>query len=284
MIGKSLKSARTWPLSKHGKSAMNSSPSSTCFARAAGQPVRSGGAARLRSRIDLRKELTNFCQRTPGRGGRHRYPAHARFPAGDPARDPARPVLRKKKSPAPTCWWRSSARRIPCGGISCSAGNTRLDVELHLHGITKAAAAPAPPRPASEPGEQEQEAAGRRRALRARHAEPQPAGAVGKIDPLIGRVRKRSSASSRPLCRRRKNNPLLVGEAGVGKTAIAEAWRAVSSRPRARDLGRDHLAAPRHGRPARRHQIPRRLRAAPQASQAARREPERIRSSTRSTP
>ncbi|MEM0909775.1 MAG: ATP-dependent Clp protease ATP-binding subunit ClpA [Pseudomonadota bacterium] len=43
----------------------------------------------------------------------------------------------------------------------------------------------------------------------------------GKIDPLIGRDSE-VERSIQILCRRRKNNPLLVGEAGVGKTAIAE--------------------------------------------------------------
>ncbi len=43
----------------------------------------------------------------------------------------------------------------------------------------------------------------------------------GKIDPLIGRVQE-IERTVQILCRRRKNNPLLVGEAGVGKTAIAE--------------------------------------------------------------
>jgi ATP-dependent Clp protease ATP-binding subunit ClpA len=50
----------------------------------------------------------------------------------------------------------------------------------------------------------------------------------GDIDPLIGRD-KELERTIQVLCRRRKNNPLLVGEAGVGKTAIAEglAWRIV---------------------------------------------------------
>jgi ATP-dependent Clp protease ATP-binding subunit ClpA len=43
----------------------------------------------------------------------------------------------------------------------------------------------------------------------------------GKIDPLIGR-QKELERTVQILCRRRKNNPLFVGEAGVGKTAIAE--------------------------------------------------------------
>jgi ATP-dependent Clp protease ATP-binding subunit ClpA len=50
----------------------------------------------------------------------------------------------------------------------------------------------------------------------------------GQIDPLIGRDYE-LERTVQVLCRRRKNNPLLVGEAGVGKTAIAEglAWRIV---------------------------------------------------------
>lgn len=52
----------------------------------------------------------------------------------------------------------------------------------------------------------------------------------GKIDPLIGRDAE-LERTIQVLCRRRKNNPLLVGEAGVGKTAIAEglAYRIVNN-------------------------------------------------------
>ena len=48
----------------------------------------------------------------------------------------------------------------------------------------------------------------------------------GRIDPLVGREHEVERVAQ-ILARRRKNNPLLVGEAGVGKTAIAEglAWR-----------------------------------------------------------
>ncbi len=44
---------------------------------------------------------------------------------------------------------------------------------------------------------------------------------LGKVEPLIGRVEE-MQRTIQVLCRRSKNNPLLVGEAGVGKTAIAE--------------------------------------------------------------
>src|SRR5690606_14109344 len=43
----------------------------------------------------------------------------------------------------------------------------------------------------------------------------------GRIDPLVGRGEE-VERTIQVLCRRRKNNPLYVGEAGVGKTALAE--------------------------------------------------------------
>jgi ATP-dependent Clp protease ATP-binding subunit ClpA len=53
----------------------------------------------------------------------------------------------------------------------------------------------------------------------------------GKIDPLIGREDE-VERTIQVLCRRRKNNPLYVGESGVGKTALAEglAWRIVEGK------------------------------------------------------
>lgn len=55
--------------------------------------------------------------------------------------------------------------------------------------------------------------------------------AEGKTDPLIGRV-KEIERTAQVLCRRRKNNPLLVGDPGVGKTSIAEglAWLIVNNK------------------------------------------------------
>ena len=98
-------------------------------------------------------------------------------------------------------------------------GVTRLDVVNYIsHGISKV--------PQAAPSKSETDADGEH--------EAQPAGALenftlnlnamalaGKIDPLIGRERELERVVQ-TLCRRRKNNPLLVGEAGVGKTAIAE--------------------------------------------------------------
>src|SRR5215207_3205226 len=98
-------------------------------------------------------------------------------------------------------------------------GVTRLDVVNYIsHGISKV--------PQAQQAKTETDA-------ETEH-EAQPGGALenytlnlnalalsGKIDPLIGRD-KELERVVQTLCRRRKNNPLLVGEAGVGKTAIAE--------------------------------------------------------------
>jgi len=51
---------------------------------------------------------------------------------------------------------------------------------------------------------------------------------AGRIDPLVGREHELERVIQ-VLCRRRKNNPLLVGESGVGKTAIQKAWPSGSS-------------------------------------------------------
>ncbi|HUL41337.1 MAG TPA: ATP-dependent Clp protease ATP-binding subunit ClpA [Burkholderiales bacterium] len=99
-------------------------------------------------------------------------------------------------------------------------GVTRLDVVNYIsHGITK-----VPQSSSANKADSEVET----------EQEPGPGGALenytmnlnalalaGKIDPLIGRERELERVVQ-TLCRRRKNNPLLVGEAGVGKTAIAE--------------------------------------------------------------
>ena len=95
--------------------------------------------------------------------------------------------------------------------------------------------------------------------------------AEGKIDPLVGR-KKELERAIHVLLRRRKNNPVFVGEAGVGKTALAEGLAlAIHNERRARRAqGRRDLCA-RHGRAARGHAFSRRLRAAPQGGHQGRR-------------
>jgi ATP-dependent Clp protease ATP-binding subunit ClpA len=108
-------------------------------------------------------------------------------------------------------------------------GVTRLDVVNFIaHGIRKA----DPPEAAKSPADSAQveaekdEAEGKASALEQYTQNLNHLAREGKIDPLIGRDTEVERVIQ-VLCRRRKNNPLLVGEAGVGKTAIAEglAWR-----------------------------------------------------------
>ena len=108
-------------------------------------------------------------------------------------------------------------------------GVTRLDVVNFIaHGIKKS----DPPEPvkSGEAAEQGEEGAAEKSDKQSpldQYAQNLNLMALsGKIDPLIGRDYE-VERTIQILCRRRKNNPLLVGEAGVGKTAIAEglAWR-----------------------------------------------------------
>ena len=109
-------------------------------------------------------------------------------------------------------------------------GVTRLDVVNFIaHGIKKS----DPPEPAKsgegasqDGGDKEEAADGKATPLDQFTQNLNQMARDGKIDPLIGREHEVERVIQ-VLCRRRKNNPLLVGEAGVGKTAIAEglAWR-----------------------------------------------------------
>jgi ATP-dependent Clp protease ATP-binding subunit ClpA len=98
-------------------------------------------------------------------------------------------------------------------------GVTRLDVVNYIaHGITKNPQQKPEKAEAKEEGEGASEAQG---ALEAYTVNLNLMAKQGKTDPLIGRAHELERVIQ-VLCRRRKNNPLLVGEAGVGKTAIAE--------------------------------------------------------------
>jgi ATP-dependent Clp protease ATP-binding subunit ClpA len=98
-------------------------------------------------------------------------------------------------------------------------GVTRLDVVNFIsHGISKVPQAAPGKGDGETEAEQEQSPGG---ALENYTLNLNALALAGKIDPLIGRERELERVVQ-TLCRRRKNNPLLVGEAGVGKTAIAE--------------------------------------------------------------
>ncbi len=92
---------------------------------------------------------------------------------------------------------------------------------LQRQGITRLVGKNPAPAGKEEPVEAEAEPAEKGGALESYTQNLNSLVLVGKIDPLIGRD-KELERVIQTLCRRRKNNPLLVGEAGVGKTAIAE--------------------------------------------------------------
>jgi ATP-dependent Clp protease ATP-binding subunit ClpA len=114
-------------------------------------------------------------------------------------------------------------------------GVTRLDVVNFIaHGIRKSDT-PEPNKPtesssssssSQESQDKEEAADGKASPLDQFTHNLNQSARDGRIDPLIGREAEVERVIQ-VLCRRRKNNPLLVGEAGVGKTAIAEglAWR-----------------------------------------------------------
>ena len=119
-----------------------------------------------------------------------------------------------------------SNRKLTRRGCSASTGITRLDVLEYLaHGITKTPAGG----PASGEGDQRAAPAGAGEEGPATSREPLSAYCLnltdrarrGLLDPLIGRADE-LQRTIEVLCRRRKNNPVFVGDAGVGKTAMAE--------------------------------------------------------------
>ena len=99
-------------------------------------------------------------------------------------------------------------------------GISRLDVVTYLsHGVSKGL-------PTSEPhqstnGSDDEDGAPSRDPLATFTVNLVERAAAGRIDPLIGRERE-LERTIHVLCRRRKNNPIFVGDPGVGKTAVVE--------------------------------------------------------------
>ncbi|WP_045225611.1 ATP-dependent Clp protease ATP-binding subunit ClpA [Methyloterricola oryzae] len=99
---------------------------------------------------------------------------------------------------------------------------TRLDIVNYIsHGISKVREESEPAARNTAAEGEEAEAGISANPLEKFAANLNDLARKGKIDPLIGR-KEEIERTIQVLCRRRKNNPLLVGEAGVGKTAIAE--------------------------------------------------------------
>jgi ATP-dependent Clp protease ATP-binding subunit ClpA len=112
--------------------------------------------------------------------------------------------------------------------LLAAQGVTRLDVlEYITHGVSKIP--PAGPTPGSGSGESDEAEAGIGERGGASSRDPLSAyttnltarARAGELDPLIGRSYE-LQRTMEILCRRRKNNPVFVGDAGVGKTALAE--------------------------------------------------------------
>jgi len=99
-------------------------------------------------------------------------------------------------------------------------GVKRVDVVSYIsHGISKVSDDPGPVEVSPDGDERREDR--RQKPLEAFTVNLNQRAADGDIDPLIGREAEIERVTH-ILCRRRKNNPLLVGDAGVGKTAIAE--------------------------------------------------------------
>ncbi|MDW6017363.1 ATP-dependent Clp protease ATP-binding subunit ClpA [Vibrio plantisponsor] len=106
---------------------------------------------------------------------------------------------------------------------------SRLDIVNYIsHGITKASSSSGEDSSSDSFGTESSDDSPADERLESFATNLNQLAGQGQIDPLIGRD-KELERTIQVLCRRRKNNPLLVGEAGVGKTAIAEglAWRIV---------------------------------------------------------
>jgi ATP-dependent Clp protease ATP-binding subunit ClpA len=99
---------------------------------------------------------------------------------------------------------------------------TRLDIlEYISHGVSKLPSAADPARGAAPAGTGDEGGASQRDPLAAYCINLTEKAKAGNLDPLVGRTPELKRMIE-VLCRRRKNNPVFVGEAGVGKTAMAE--------------------------------------------------------------
>ena len=270
------KSACTWLSSRHGRSATSSSPWSIfcwpCWTTSAAQVLKACAANidelrradRFHRRTHPRIEGTDEIDTQPTLGFQRviqRAILHVQSSTG------------KKESPAPTCWWRSSAKRTR---TRCITSTSREHLapgrgELHLHGIAKAPPQGNPPQGRSEPEQASRR--GRKSsggALESYTQNLNQQALVGKIDPLIGRENTRSSASSRPCAAGARTTRCWSARPAWARPRSPKAWRAHRRGPRARRSRRTRRLRARHGRAAGRHQVPRRFRAAPEGrAQAA---------------
>ena len=166
-----------------------------------------------------------------------------------PRRSPTRPAT--SSSPSSACCWRWPwSPPSDAGRVLKDAGVNPTALNQAINDIRKGRTAD------SASAEQGYDA------LKRYARDLTAAAAEGKIDPVIGRDEE-IRRTIQVLSRRTKNNPVLIGEPGVGKTAIAEGPGAAHRQGRrAREPEGQEAAGARHGRADRRRQVPRRVRGA----------------------
>jgi ATP-dependent Clp protease ATP-binding subunit ClpA len=178
------------------------------------------------NRDELRRRSSNISTMSwrAGRRQRHRPDPDQRLPARRPARDPPRPVVgprrghRRQRAGRPVLRARKLCRLFPA-----AAGHEPPRCgDLHQP-RRRQGRCPAEPRaPSGAPRRRPRRRAGKKEsALKQFTVDLNEKAKAGKVDPLIGRMPE-VDRTVQILCRRSKNNPLYVGDPGVGKTAIAE--------------------------------------------------------------
>ena len=246
------------------------SGSSTCCSPSPTSHRRGACSTSCGAELDvLRRQLTDVLAKafTPIAGtDRRRAGADAgirpRHSAGDDARRRRRA---RSTSRAEACSCSCCRRRTVTPRTSCARRASSVCSCCACSRMDRRASRPTPPAgssrgaPSTDP-------------LQAYASDLVARAAAGQIDPLIGRALE-IERMIQVLCRRRKNNPLLVGEPGVGKTALAEGLALRIHQGEVPDVlkGAQRLRARSRGA-RRRHAVSRRLRRARQAGARSTRE------------
>ena len=146
--------------------------------------------------------------------------------------------------------------------LALADAKTDLGGIVRGHGVTRKALEAAITAVRGGAGVDSAESEGQREALKKYTLDLTERARAGKLDPVIGRDDEIRRAIQ-VLQRRTKNNPVLIGEPGVGKTAIVEGAGAAHRRGRsAGDAEGKARAVARHGRVAGWREVPRRVRGA----------------------
>ena len=236
---------------------------------APGQSDGRGSAARLRRQHRGTEESARGLHRRAhphGRGHRgNRYPADSRFPARDPACDPARPVLGQEGSDRRQCLGRDLRREgLSCRVFPAPAGrDAPRRGQLHLARHHEDACVEGSEGRRSRTGNRGRRAAVRRRSRNV-YAQPQRPGAGGQ-DRSADRSRARDRACDPDAVPAAQEQSPSRGRGGRGQDSHRRRARAPYRRgPSSGDSGALPGIHARHGRAARGNQVPRRFRTAPE--------------------